>query len=293
MPVTITVGPPGTQVGPGVLTTLQTDFLGTIPPDTFWDLQASDEPEFGVGHQVFAMQLHGTFITAVNVFLQTRFAGWTNAQGSVTPQLGQTIYLKATAQSPTAGEIDTSSPTSFTWTNDAIGRQIQVETEQTGGTGLTLEEHGWLDQVQQFVQNTLTFGGTIATQLGAGGLIDHPDLNLLSLCDQELTLVGTGSITRPRPGVGVEAYGLRLNVAQSPPGAGLLDGVIREFSVRVIQLVTVHKSASQPDVYPVEIFDSRAEAESWLWRAPFPDSISYHVTPGFVVLARWLCLPQF
>lgn len=288
MPVTYPQLPASSPFGWGTQLAVSSDFVGPLPSGTEFQLSISLDSE--------ATQRIGFLRFPTSAPQATLPVLLSSSEPTALPSRaqveGQTVFITTELRDVTSGAVLDSGTQQQTWT----GTNASVVTQQLagqGGGGLTQEEHGWLEQVLQFVQNTLTFGGTIATQLGAGGLIDHPDLNLLSLCDEELVLSGTGSINRPRPGVGVEAYGLSLSVSVSPPGAGLLDGVVREFSVRVIQLVTVHKSASQPFVYPVEIFDSRAENETWIWKAPFPDSISYHVTPGFIVLARWLCLPQF
>lgn len=292
MPILIQPGAPGTLVGPGVHLHAVSDLVGPIPNDSQWQVSVYRDTELGENGKISYEHRPCVPPLQVDWRLMVPEAGKTIEDRPATAAEAGTVQVLVEIRSPSLGHQDTSDFTPFVWTNENLGVQIQ-DTSQAEAHGLTTEEHGWLDQVQQFVSNTLTFGGTIATQLGAGGLVDHPDLNLLSLCDAPIPIEGTGSLTRPRPGVGVEAYGLTFTITDFPPGAGLVNGVVREFSVRSVQLIAFHRSASSSDEFPVEVFDTHQDNGTWLWKDPFPSRIVYSVTPGFAAQVTWLCLPVF
>jgi hypothetical protein len=185
--------------------------------------------------------------------------------------------------------IDQGSQT-FTWSSTA-GLGVQAfEQAGSSSSGLSAQEHDWLDQVQQFISNTAKAGGRLGLQVLAGGILEHPDVGLMHPCDSPFLLTGEGELRRPASGIGVNAYGLVLQVALAPSGAGLVLGQIAEYSVRVAQLVANQQAVDGTTEYPVEILDLHAQIFAWIWKDAFPERILFSVTPGFEINAQWLCV---
>jgi hypothetical protein len=159
---------------------------------------------------------------------------------------------------------------------------------QTQG-GMTEQEHTWLDTTQQAVQQVFTDLTGVAFSNPIGSLIAHPDMAFLQVCDEAFPISGRGELTRPAPGVGVNAYGLALFVDQVPPGFGTRDGVVISYFERIAQLLTLHQRKATTDEWVTEELQLRLATYLWLWRTPSPHRIVYDVTPGCVVGAQWIC----
>lgn len=274
---------PGGIIGPGLRLDLNAGLTQPTTPSTVWDVEVTTgEPAVHIWSKRYTSQ--------ANPF---RWWPWVNdeptglpLQGVAVPT-GTNVQVAATVQIAGGGAADASGTANFTWQAEA-GIPAVIST-QTGG-GMTSEEHGWLDQVQQFINNTAALAGRLGTQTLAGGIIEHPDVGLMHPCDAPMTLTGSGSLQRSATLIGVNAYGLVLTVVSSPPGAGRFNGVFVEYSSRVAQLTTLFKAIDGSDVYPTEFLELREERLAWVWKSAFPESITYFVTPGYTLQAQWLCV---
>lgn len=285
MPITISPQNPAGLFGPGITVNLQSDFIGPLPSTNLWHVTATTTP----GEIRF---LDTSRVSNLNPIQLTVFNDpqWNFAtRNNDVEQEGATISINVTIQPSGGGPAADSGQQTSTWTNTA-GLTNIIQSSAGSGGGLNSEEHGWLDAVHQFIQNTAAFGGRLGLQTLAGGILEHPDVGLMHECDSPFDLVSGVDLTRPATGIGVNAFGLVLRVAAAPAGAGLRHGAVNEFQTRVAQLVTVHRSASSSTEYVTEVLDLHETQLAWLWRNAYPERIAVDVTPGFTVQATWLCV---
>lgn len=97
--------------------------------------------------------------------------------------------------------------------------------------------------------------------------------------------VGDGRLTRPAPGVGVNAWGIAWSFTTIPSRLGVQNGSVPMWNVRLMQLVAFHNTRSSE--VPMEIFDAHYDAGLWLWELPLPAAIGYSLYPGVTAQLRW------
>jgi len=283
--VPIVITPPVNDlVGPGSFLSVSSDVLGPFPTDTrfVFDIGTSNEGVNPYIHsEIVVSQGNGSYQLLDRHVTST-------VESTLQPKSGDQVYAVVQFIEGGTNAVLDSGTVQLTWTTtDAIGQQIYTQTT-TGGGGLTTEEHGWLDALQQGFANTVQYGGAAATQAFANGIFEHPNPALLQLRDATMSLTGQGNLQRPAAGVGVEAYGLHLEVAVAPDGAGRRNGILLEYVERVAQLATTHSTTAGTFESVTEVLDLHLEQYSWLWKYSFPERILYDVTPGWTLNATWL-----
>jgi hypothetical protein len=85
-------------------------------------------------------------------------------------------------------------------------------------------------------------------------------------------------------------YGLSWGVFTHPPGAGIGQGSIGEWILRVVQFAPQYTDALTGEYETPEVLSSKLDQFLWLWLRPFPARILYTVTPGFVLRCQWVGL---
>lgn len=286
MPITVTLPQPSSIFGPGSAISFQSSLIGPFPTGTLWRVFGSVDSE----HQQL-LSLDQKEWTGVG---DTLILGHPQTRVTVNPSTivadGHAAFVSVELVEPPATVVD-SGQAAGTWSNTAgLQEQIPAWSQPSAQGGLTTEEHGWLDQVQQFITNTAQLGGRLGLQTLAGGILEHPDVGLMHLCDPPMTLSGRGTLTRPATGIGVNAYGLAFSVASAPPGAGTRQGSILVYGQRVAQLVTMHRSLGGSELLATQVFDLVLDTFAWVWEHAFPEEILFDVTPGYTVSASWLCV---
>lgn len=146
MPITITLPPPGTRIGPGYVIQLSSDFIGPLPLGTQFEVRISTHPE---GFPNVIWQFIPTQQPTVAIFVADRFT--TSSQnGAESVPAGSSVHviaeLKTNDQTVIdSGRVDaTYDPTTMMW-------QHINENTGTGSGGLTGEQAA---QLQRTDQNT-------------------------------------------------------------------------------------------------------------------------------------------
>jgi hypothetical protein len=283
---TITIEVPSAPViGPGSAVTLINDLVGPIPTDWFYEVEV-DVP----GNEVL-------------VWNQTRISfgehvaylvlGVESSSSTVWPT-AQTFPVDGTSVTVRARLLDTSSViqsegvrTDLTWTLQGNPlREILKEADPPSSLSALQQT-----QLAAAAGNTqlgfpTSIGGLL--QVAANTLIAHPPIGVLSLAASPVTLIGRGSLTRPGLGLNVAAFGAYLSFFTVPAGFGRRDGAVPEFEERILQLATTHMLIDDSAEVITEIQDINTDGFLWLWGTALPQRILYDVTPGCVVILRWL-----
>lgn len=176
-------------------------------------------------------------------------------------------------------------------TYDEAGGLAFLETtplNKPAGGGMTSEEHGWLDQVQQAVQRVFNDMNGIERSTPIGNALSHPDAALFNNPDAPFALTGRGELTPPASGSVISAYGLFLQATTVPSGFGRRDGVVVEWNERLAQLAAMHQIKTTTQEWVDEVYELHLDNTIWLWKTPFPGRVLYDVTPGCVVTAQWV-----
>lgn len=201
MPITITLPPPGTSVGPGYVIQLSSDFVGPLPLGTQFEVRISTHPE---GTPNVIWQFIPTQQPTVAIFVADRFT--TSAQnGAESVPAGSSVHviaeLKTNDQTVIdSGRVDaTYDPTTMMW------QHINQNTG-TGSGGLTAEQAAQLQRTDtntqeidvnwqtytsvtlpslQLVLDGITQGITATLQDGANA-VQHTIGDLLSWVDMHV-----------------------------------------------------------------------------------------------------------
>lgn len=151
MPISITLPPPGTFVGPGYVIQLSSDFIGPLPLGTQFEVRISTHPE---GQPNVIWQFIPTQQPTIAIFVADRFT--TSSQnGAETVPAGSSVHviaeLKTDAQVVLdSGRVDaTYDPSTMLW------QHINENTAAQGGGGLTTTEK---QQLQDTERRTRTIG---------------------------------------------------------------------------------------------------------------------------------------
>jgi hypothetical protein len=287
--VNITLAPPGTLIGPGLGLTITLtqpvvagDQLGLDlldAPTNGKNLGTYVKPVSGPSHPLIVFDPSDTGWKQVSPIAQQ----WASASND------QAVLLQGHHTDSTGTAKDFVTLPAQWVPGQGLGLQSLLQPQATVQGGFTATDRQMLTDVQAAV--TETFTGQTGAQLISkiADLIAHPDISLLHLCAGG-TLSGRGQLPPPLSQGVVFVYGLSLSVAAAPPGAGLRDGAVREYSERVVQLATLAKPLGSSLQYITEILDLHADSFGWLFANKFPSNILFDVTPGFEVAYQWLCL---
>lgn len=272
------------RLGPGSFFTLTTDFVGPIPLEWRWQLTILADDE-GAAY-VTSAPSNGTH--SISGILATPGGGWslTHTPG-VFPNNGAELTVQLELLDEGFEVQDDGESTVLTWTTQG-DFQRQINTPGGAGEGLTDTQAVQLASIPTAV--TATFLGTLGEAIlrGVGDLILHPPISFLIEDGDPLTLTGRGSLTRPSGPIEVNAFGATLSFFTIPAGFGFRDGNVLEYHERIVQLATTHELANGSREVLTEVLDLNTDGFMWLWRNALPNRILYDVTPGCVVILRWL-----
>lgn len=272
------------HVGPGSAFTVTSDLIGPIPLEWRWTVSILWGGEGAAW--ISSAPADGTH--ALSSILGTTVGGWsvTHTPGVFPPELAEvqiTVELVDDGfEVQDSGTLDT-----LLWTTQGnFQREINAEAEGAGG--LTETEELQLAAVGPAI--TAAFIGTLGEAIlrGVGDLVLHPPIGFLIEDGDPITLTGRGSLTRPSGLFSVNAFGVTLSFFTIPSGFGFRDGNVLEYQQRIIQLATTHELANGTREVLTEVLDLNTDGFMWLWRNALPERILYDVTPGCVVILRWL-----
>lgn len=164
MPITLTPAPPANALGPGLLFTLQSGFIGPLPTGSTWTLLlfADTTSEVQFQTQVFESQSNPT-----HQFLQLPGSQTTFAQGQPTAQA--TIGWEALLENAQSTVLDQGTG-SVKW-DPTLGLGTQIQNIQTGtstGGGLTDAQAVELSQTQASTFPTLLVDQLLLQELSNG-----------------------------------------------------------------------------------------------------------------------------
>ena len=277
----------GAPTGPGFVVHVQSDFIGPPPPDAQWLFTLLDSDLVNSACYSLTNSTERELLMTLGYDFTREQLGMYPAASSIQTGLNGVLRLQWT--SPTSGPIDVTDMPVKIDMETGIPYLMQVQTQLQGQGGLTQQEHTWLDDTQAAVQRVFTDVTGAALSNPIGSLIAHPDLSFLDLCDGVMTLSGRGELTRPAPGVGVNAYGLAIGLNAVPPGFGVRDGSVVAYSERLAQLITMHAVKGGTQQWLTEELNLHLATMLWLWRNAFPARVLYDVTPGVELVAQWIC----
>jgi hypothetical protein len=273
--MTVFIAIPSPAVGPGYTLTCTTDFIGPIEAGSAWGvvINPPGQPE---NIAEFAFQPSATIIPGVAQGVPL-FTAETFPFGI---SQGQPVELTVGLFDPRNQQIDTGTFTGpLNW--DAAGMLYAYQGQ--GQNGLTQQEHGWLDTIQQAVQRAFNdlAGGVLESPIGE--LLAHPDSRFLETAGECVTVTGDGVLNlQPVPGI-YGTYGVIINIESVPPGFGMLAGVVPKYFQRVVELAAVYQTGDGSLEYIGEFRDVYQTATIWLWQTFAPKRVQYSVTPGCVV----------
>lgn len=98
---------------------------------------------------------------------------------------------------------------------------------------------------------------------------------------------GSGVLTRPFGGVGVDALGISWSFITVPAGIGFVLGDPRHYEVRMLQLSVEHHDLGT-NSFLSEFHDFDVEGIYLMFANPFPDAVHYNIAPGVTLVFYWL-----
>lgn len=284
MPITITLPPPGTSIGPGYLIGLTSDFIGPLPTGTTFHVRISSHPE---GTPNVIWQIIPTQGTQIQVLVGDRFTVTTSSQQQTVPA-GSNVHVVAELVTSSQQVID-SGVTDVPVTYDPTTMLWQHVNQNTGtGGGLTGDQATQLQETHNAVLRAWQVSAGLLQSTPIGGLISHPDPNLLRLHNPPFILRGRGFLTGLPPLGLAEVWGLQFVVTLRPTGAGLIDGNVPYYQYRVVEFCAEYNDAGSGLTYIQEIQRFHEHQLLWLWDRFAPLRILYDVTPEFELTCHWL-----
>lgn len=115
----------------------------------------------------------------------------------------------------------------------------------------------------------------------------HPPLGVLVREIIPGLAAGSGSLTRPRGPVPVDAFGMTFDFITVPAGLGFVVGNFNEYFDRILQLSVVHTLLDGHSVVS-ESFDLHQDAQPIVFEQALPTRVDYFIAPGVSVQFFWL-----
>jgi hypothetical protein len=275
--------PNGGVVGPGLPITIQQEFPLDYPDGAFWQLRLDLQETPGDAVGIF--EVPWTHQSSV------RILPFTNPTQSVTTNTftvkpGDTVFLHAYIDDH--GIIAESGQGTGTWDPTmGLGAAITETARNTAGGGLTVTQADQLQETWDWVHATLQRLTGEFEAVPISSIVQHPPEDLMSHRFAVFFISGTGYLDG-LPDTGLRGiYGLTWGVSTHPPGAGLLQGIVPEWKLRVVQFVPEYTDAATGEFTFGEVLSSHLDQYTWMWQRAFPRRIGYTVAPGFVLRCQW------
>src|SRR5262245_49629009 len=167
MPITITPGPPGNLIGPGITIGTLSDFIGPLPSNTFLETSISIDPE---GLQLVERTEFATQSVS-NSWQWSTPSHPVNTIGQYASNTPFTVHI--TARLHASGVTTDTGTTTATWSPDTkLGLQNQLWAQQTTGTGgFTEADRATMGQIEGFVQIPLPSSNQVHIATSAADFI--------------------------------------------------------------------------------------------------------------------------
>lgn len=143
------------------------------------------------------------------------------------------------------------------------------------------------DQIPAWLTRAFQTVGGLVLQTPIGGLISHPDPNILSLSPEPFVISGRGALSGIPPFNFAGIYGIAWAATGVPLSAGLRDGAVQEYSLRLVQFGVQYFDHNVSNLYVGELVDFHQDNYLWQWTRYNPHQLLYDVTPGFELTCWW------
>jgi len=284
VPITFITPPSGNDFGPGYVLRLTSDFVGPLPTGSTW--------------QIFLQPGGG---------IEDRYGGWTypaptaaglacvlgigtingEALTSVDSRFGQgaTVDLEVRLVDNTSSTVDSGTiPVKLDFQTGAPA-VLQQQTQASGG--LTTEQSAQL-QVTTEAMGFAIGGGLLEGVTDLLGLVGKRLFNDVLI---EPDRSGEGSLTRPGPLGGVNAFGIQWQLVSVPSGFGIDEGAPDQTEIDFMQLSYMYDS--DVGLVPSDSKYIRSLNGRWNWGLSYPDAVNYFIMPGATVRFWWIILAPF
>lgn len=246
MPITVHPGPGGLVLGPGVLVSWTSDFVGPVPTGTVWDLHWFEgaEPNLAWLHELIAT---GTAANGSSIPFVVQAGKQSTIATPNTIRTGAPAHLSVELRTPT-GVVD-SGTFSANWdTSAGIAQQLLTQSQAVQG-GFTVEDRA---QLALAVSNTMVdlTAPALPVDPSAFPISRVPFISPITAAERmgPFLLTGRGSLPLAPLGPLSIFMGMRWFFAGLPPGFGFTPGAIDEFERRIVQLVPVYTIGSGEEI---------------------------------------------
>jgi len=289
MPITITPITPTGHVGPGLWTSISTDFIGPLPSDAIYEIRACTDSE--ALNEIWRDNRLANNLHQINHQLMSNFDVQSSSELFAVADATTVFYNVRLVSGVTV--LDTGQ-ISVQWSNtegqsQQIFRTTSILNAKPTGGGLTPAQATELTQSN--LSSQLAISGPAIGQFLANvaNAFVNPALFFVCPVAGPAALTGTGTLVPITTTLPTVLVGMMWTFSTVPPGVGRFNGFVTQYAQRALQLVARYQL--NHNVGPIvngEITDWVVDDTPWFFQRLFPSVIGYAVTPGFVVDVTWL-----
>lgn len=284
MPITITDPPTSGVFGPGFHFQVSSNFVGPVVNPSF-EIDILTTNLEGYAHQM-QVPLSATPYAASGQYLSTT----TVTLPSPLIKNGDAAVLRVqlVGNSGVVEELDR--PISFDGVQGALYQLFQNLLQQSS-SGFSATDRANLATVK--TQTMVSFPGIAGFGLGDIarflGPFSHPPLGFI-----HRVLIGdydtAAALTRPAPGIGVNAFGLAWEVVSYGGGIGLDPGAPLRFDVPIMTVDLEHTDSAGHDFVSATYLADFSNYY-WFFDPAVPTRVNVYPTPSYTVRLYWLVAP--
>lgn len=283
MPITITLPPPGTLIGPGAQVHLVSDFIGPLPTGSTWHLKISTDPE---GDPYSSQQIEGASSTSIQLLVDDRFNVATQSNQEVIPT-GTAVHVIAELRNNADVVIDSGAATANYDATALLWQHINQNTPASPG-GLTTAQAAQLAADHAAINPPLLASDGTPITGAVGDVIVRPALRLLGIDTSVHVLEGSGTLAVPTLAGVQTGWGLVLDLVASPAGYGLEEGYVDRYWERLAQLLALWPAAHSAEAMVIEALDLHLAHFTWLFANANTQAVAYYVAPATTINARFV-----
>lgn len=283
MPITITLPPPGTRIGPGAQIQLSSDFVGPFPSGSQWYVRIGSDPD---GSPSGSLQIEGASSHSVQLLIDDRFNSFiTSDQEVMVP--GATVHVIAELHTPTSGIIDSGSTTAVYDPTSLLWQHINQNTPASAG-GLTPTQAAQAAADHAAINPPLLASDGTAITGAVGDVIVRPALRFLGIDTGVHMLTGSGTLAVPTLAGVQTGWGLVLDLVDVPEGYGRELGYVDRYWERLAQLLALWPAAHSAEAMVIEDLELHLAHFTWLFANANTQAVAYYVAPATTIEARFV-----
>lgn len=274
-------------VGPGALISVNSDFIGPFPIDSFWTVSV-------LGGPTFERVLWRNQYPCVGNQLR-RYLGEPGLNNPAEQNVGidqrglqgDAVHFVVRLETPSTGFSDQNSFNTGVYDEHGTENRLpqQLASAIAGFTETDRQELAITKASVQVPFPILTAAGGFVLR-GLADLVTTAPLSILARADCQ-DLSGTGVLTRPFPGFTVAASGLTWDFVDIPTFFGRKDGTLLEFTQRIVQFQLVARDRTGAE-RTFQVIDAFSDNQIVTWGLTQLERVEYSVTPGCAVRFCWL-----